>query len=76
MTPEELATIQRWQETDGGKAELAVHGLSIIVDDLTDAVKTREGTATIRASFRTLMDAKRKLDDLIFELGPFAAAAE
>jgi hypothetical protein len=76
MTNEELAAIQRWQHTDGGKAELAIHGLSIIVDDLTDAIKTREGTSTIRANFKMLMDAKRKLDDLMFELGPFAAAAE
>ena len=76
MTPEDLAQLERFQHTDGGKAELAVHGLSIIVDDLTDAIKTREGTSTIRANFKMLMDAKHKLDDLMFELGPFAMAAE
>lgn len=76
MTDAELEAIQHWQQTDGGKAELAIHSLSIIVDDLTDATKTREGTATIRNNFRVLMDAKHKLDDLIFELGPFAMAAE
>lgn len=76
MTNEELEAIQRWQHTDGGKAELAIHGLSIIVDDLTDAIKTREGTSTIRANFKMLMDAKRKLDDLMLEIGLFAVAAE
>lgn len=76
MTNEELAMIEKWQSSDGGKAELALHGMSIAVDDLTDAIKTRMGASTTRANFRLLMDIKHKLDDLIFDLGPFAAAAE
>lgn len=76
MTPEEQAQLEKWQTTDGGKAELSIHTLGIVADDLTDALKTRAGTASVRANFRMLMDAKRKLDDFFFELGPFAMAAE
>lgn len=62
--------------TDEVRADQAIFGLSFAVNDLTDVIKTREGLQTVRANFRLLMDAKHKLDDLMFELGPFAAAAE
>jgi len=76
LTNEELEAIQRWQDTDGGKAELAIHGLSIAADDLTDAIKSREGIRSARANIRMLNDAKHKLEDIIIDLSMFAIAAE
>ena len=73
---EEFETIQRWQHTDGGKAELAIHGISIAADDLTDAIKSRDGARTARENIKVLVAAKRKIDDLIMDLGMFAIAAE
>jgi len=76
LTDEELDAIERWQHSDGGKAELAIHGLIFAADDLTDAIKTREGLQSARANIKNIMDAKHKLDDLIQDLGLFAIAAE
>lgn len=68
MTQEEMAQIERWQHTDGGKAELSIHTLSMVADDLTDSLKTREGARSIRANWHRFLEAKQKLDDLVFEV--------
>jgi len=68
MTPEENAQLEKWQTTDGGKAELSIHTLGIVADDLTDALKTRDGARAVRANWHHFLEAKQKLDDLVFEV--------
>ena len=68
MTDEELAQVQKWQTTDGGKAELALHTLSMVADDLTDALKTREGARSIRTNWHHFMGSYEKLHDLVLEI--------
>ena len=74
MTPEELAMIERWQTTDGGRAEIALHGLSITVDDLENAACTRDGFSTIRKCRSTLIKARNDLDKLITSTAILQAA--
>ena len=69
MKPEEIAAqLERWQHTDGGKAELSVHTLSMVADDLTDSLKTRDGARAIRINWHQFIEAKQKLDDIVFEI--------
>lgn len=68
MTDEEMAQIQKWQSTSEGKAELAIHSLCITADDLTDALKTRDGARAIRLNWQHIADAMTKLNDIAFEI--------
>ena len=62
---EELA---QWQSSDAGKMESNIHCLSMIADDFTDAWKTREGVKVLLSDWQKFLDAKRKLDDIEYEM--------
>lgn len=75
MTDEELAQVQKWQHTDGGRAELALHGMSLAIDDLENSACTREGFSTIRKSRAMMIKARDTLDKLIENTSLFHAVA-
>ena len=75
MTDEELAQIERWQFTDGGRAELALHGLNMTISDLEQSACTREGFSTIRQTRASLIKARESLDKLIEATSLFRAEA-
>lgn len=75
MTQEEQAQIERWQHTDGGRAELGLHALAMAVDDLEGAACTREGFAAIRHSRAMMIKARESLAKLIDATSLFHAEA-
>lgn len=76
MTLEEYALIAHWQSSDGGKAEMAIHAIAFAVDDLKEAMQTRDGTKSFRENIPELMAAKRTIEELIRNQGLFVVAAE
>lgn len=76
MTDEERAQLERWQFTDGGRAELALHALSLSANDLEAAACTREGFTTIRKSRAMMIKAREVLDHLIANTAILQEAAE
>jgi hypothetical protein len=75
MTNEQEKMLEDWA-AQAPKAELHIYDFCEAVDAMTDDAKTREGVRVLRSNFKMIMDARRKLDDLFFSLGPLVVAAE
>lgn len=75
MTEEEQAILQRWQFTDGGRAELALHAMAMAASDLEKSACTHDGFTTIRKTRAELIKAREILDRLIESTSLFHAQA-
>lgn len=72
MTDAELEAVEIWQQSLPGQADHNVWLLERTVDDLTDLVKTRDGSREIVAQSEAIRRAMRKLADLQIEIAEVA----
>ena len=57
---DELA-LERWQATDDGLAEMAIHSLHCVLSDLEKMTESRRGTKILREGVESLMEANSRL---------------
>ena len=77
MTEEDRTKLEKYQASHEGRADIAIMALEMVVDDLTDAAKHRDGAIVIRNDMQRIRNARNKLMDLEIDVTPiFSVAAE
>ncbi len=70
MTKSEMEAVEFWQTSCEGIAERKLDDLTQAIDDLTSLAHSRAGVQTIRARYPVLVDAIRRMHDLILDFKP------
>ena len=74
MTPRDHEALEYWQMQTEGIAERKLSDLANTVDDLTTLAHSRAGAHALLAGRPALVEALRKLRDLVLETAPAQAA--
>jgi predicted component of type VI protein secretion system len=76
MTDQELAVLARWQESPPAKVCDAVRNLEKAITELRELMTYREGVTEMRQQFKSLVEQREELNELIWAARPLQQAAE
>ena len=75
MNLQDTSALEHWQTSIMGRTERRMKDLIDVVDDLTTLAHSREGVRMMRLSFMEMVEARRKLNDLILDFQPTQGVA-